>query len=218
MKNAVYTCNLENEIVGICNDTNRDTVCFLTTHTYNRPAHEDKLVLADGGIIKPINTHTFAYPSAYPHVKVGKSLIKNTVTKRKTNKKLCYLNHQNEQFCYTLDNNDVNLVKIEQKDIFVTEIEKPKKRRTRQKKSMKLYRVANLIKWDNLCFQPEIEAEYHCNLRPKNYAQYLNDPRRDPMFCQFDAPHTKHNCKDEVTYHDFYMGKLSAFFINVKIL
>lgn len=200
MRNTVYACNLENEFVEICGEINRDRVRYLTTHAYNG-AIKEKLVLAnvlssDGGNSQQIKAHTFSYPDA----KKGK-----IVTKRKTTKKLSYLNHGNEQFCYTLNNDDMNLVKIEQKNIFIKGMGKPKTKKPRQKKYVRRIQMANSIEWEGLSFQQEIEAEYHCNVKPNDYAQYLNNPQQDPMFCQFDV-HAQYN-RDEQHYYNFYMGK-----------
>lgn len=201
MRNSVYACNLENKIAGICSEIDRDCVRYLTTHhTYNQAPHiKEKFVLtdvlsADGESIKQIKTHTFAYPD----VKKDKTSIKSAVTKRTMNKKLCYVDHGTERICYTINNDDMNFV-IEQKNIFISEIAKPKTKKPQRKKYVRRSRMANLIKWEDLCFQQEIEAEYHCNVKPNDYAQYLNNPQQDPMFCQFDV--------QEKLFFDFYMGK-----------
>lgn len=195
MKNAVYACcNIDNEIVEIRNEIDAPSILYLASHTYNQPV-KHKLILADAVAtdenIKPISNGTFAYPN------------KTAIKKRKTINELCYLN-RNDQFSYILHNQDMNLIKIEQNNIFITEIVKPKKKRPRKKKLVKHNNhVASLIKWEDLCFQPEIEAKYDCNVKPNNYVQYLNNPVCDPMFCQFDAIiNDNHNCKEEVI-HEF---------------
>lgn len=193
MKNAVTACNIENETVKIRNEIEAPSILYIASHTYNQ-AVKRKLILADAAVTdentKSIESGTFAYPST------------TAIKKRKTINELSYLN-RNDQFSYTLHNQDMNLIKIEQNNIFIAEIEKPKKKRPRKKKWAKQNgHVANLIKWDDLCFQPEVEAKYDCNVKPNDYVQYLNNPVCDPMFCQFDANATndKHHCKDEAIH------------------
>lgn len=194
MKNAVYACNVvENGIVEIRSETDAHAIRYLAPQNYNNQPirSKQKPVLTDAIASdvnnKPVECGTFAYPN-----KIS--------IKRKKMKGLCY-STRNEQFSYTLHHQDMNLIKIEQNDIFISEVVKPKKKRLRRKKLLqKNNNVA--INWEDLCFQPEIEAKYDCNVKPNDYVQYLNNPVRDPMFCQFDATNNKLSCKDDAT-HDF---------------
>lgn len=198
MKNAVHACNVvENDIVEICGEIDTRTIHFLAPQNYNQPAQRKQ---------KPVLTDTIASDNNNnnnrPVAESGTFAYPNKISiKRKTIKGLCYSN-RNEQFSYTLHNphnqQDMNLIKIEQKDIFIAEIVKPKKKRLRRKRLQKNNNLA--MKWEGLCFQPEIEAKYDCNVKPSDYVQYLNNPVRDPMFCQFDATNHKHSCDEEAIY------------------
>lgn len=185
MKNAVHACNIENEVVEIRNE--HPSILYLASHTHNQSVKhvKHKLILSDDAVaatdenVKPIKSVTFAYPK------------QTAIKKRKTiaADASCYLN-RNDQFD-TVHHPDMNLIKTEPNNIFIAEIVKlpPKQKRQRKRKFGKRNsRVANLIEWtDDLCFQPDIEAKYDCNVKPNDYVQYLNDPVCDPMFCQFDA-------------------------------
>lgn len=181
---------VENEIVEVRGEIDARTIQFLAPHV--QPG-ETELILTDAvptvENVKPIESRgTFAYP--------------NQIKKRKTIRELCFLNYK-DQFSYAIHSQDMNLIKIEDSNIFITEIVKPKKKRTRKKKFVKENNhVVNMIKWEDLRFEPEVEAKYDCNVKPNDYVQFLNNPVRDPMFCQFDITNDKLSNKDE-TFHEF---------------
>lgn len=203
MKNAVYACNVENKIVQISCDIDAHSVHNTASQVYNQSVEVNpKRILAEAatettnGNIAPIESGTFAYPN------------KITIKKRKTVEEFCFLNPNEQQVCYsihTIHKQDMGSVNVEENNIYVTEIVKPKKKRQRKKKVDKqknhVAEVA-MLKWEDLCFQPDAQVKYDCNIKPNDYVQFLNNPVCDPMFCQFDTTNDKHTYNEE-PIHDF---------------
>lgn len=173
MKNATFASNIENGIIQLQGDA-CNIRHYAAPHNGNRPVEIEQTMIRTA-TIENAEVDTFAHP-----MPVKKRRIVKTV------EETGYL-HRTERICYTLSHADMNVMKIEQNRIFVSEIVKPKAKRFRRKKCPKRKNREDAWKWDDLCFQPEIEPKYDCNVQPKDYVQFLNNPICDPMFCQLES-------------------------------
>lgn len=174
---------IENGIIQLHGEIDAGNIRhYAASHNGNQSDGIEPLMFITGmnENIQPVDVGTFALP-----IPIKERRILQTI------EQTGYMHP--ERICYTLNHADMNVMQIEENRIFVAEIVKPKTKKVRRKKCAKRKNREDAWKWEDLRFQPEIEPKYDCNVKPQNYAQFLNNPIRDPMFCQFDLNNNNNN-------------------------